>query len=111
MMYEVVISDPAERDLYGIFEYIAFHLQSVENATGQVGRFEAQIASLDRMPECYRRYEREPWFSRGVRIVPVDNYCVFYIPAHVKKTVTILRVVYGGRDIDRVLAECEGQTN
>lgn len=64
-MYEVVISDPAERDLYGIFEYIAFHLQSVENAVGQVERLEMQIASLDRMPERYRRYEREPLTISG----------------------------------------------
>ena len=111
MMYDVVLSAPAERDLYGIFEYIAFHLQSVENAAAQIARIEKQIAALDQMPERYRRYEREPWFGRGVRIVPVDNYCVLYIPNHTEKTVTILRVVYGGRDIERTLAEFEHEAN
>ena len=25
-------------------------------------------------------YEREPWKSRNTRVVPVDNYVIFYIP-------------------------------
>jgi len=111
MIYEVMISDPASEDLNGIFEYIAFTLQSAQNAVGQIERLEKQIGSLDQMPDRYRRYEREPWFSRGVRILPVDNFCVLYIPDYEQKTVTILRVLYGGRDIDRVLADFEKETN
>ena len=51
----------------GIFEYIAFELQSPENASGQLDRLEEQILSLDTMPERYRKYEKEPWKSRGFR--------------------------------------------
>ena len=35
--------------------------------------------------------------------MPVDNYLVFYVPNHKKQTVTVMRVMYGGRDIDRQL--------
>ena len=35
MIFEVEISDQAEADLRGIFEYIAFTLLAPENATGQ----------------------------------------------------------------------------
>ncbi|MFR5076693.1 MAG: hypothetical protein ACLTDX_01095 [[Clostridium] innocuum] len=35
---------------------------------------------LNQMPERFLGYEKEPWHSRGLRIIPVDNYCVFYIP-------------------------------
>ena len=52
----------------------------LENASGQLDRLEEQILSLDIMPERYRKYENEPWKSRGLRVLPVDNYVIFYIP-------------------------------
>ena len=103
MIYEVEVSKQAVSDLRGIFEYIAFELQSLENASGQLDRLEEQILSLDTMPERYRKYENEPWKSRGLRVLPVDNYVVLYIPDSNKKVVTILRVMYAGRDIDNQL--------
>ena len=103
MIYEIQISEQADNDLRGIFEYIAFELQSPENARGQPDRLEEQISSLDTMPERYQLYEKEPWKSRGLRILPVDNYIVLYIPDSTKKVVTILRVMYSGRDIDNQL--------
>ena len=98
MIYEVELSEQADSDLRGIFEYIAFELQSPENASGQLDRLEEQILNLDTMPERYRKYENEPWKSRGLRVLPVDNYVVLYIPDSDKKVVTILRVMYAGRD-------------
>ena len=85
MIYEVEVSEQADSDLRGIFEYIAFELQSPQNASGQLDRLEEQILSLDTMPECYRKYEKEPWKSRGLRVLPVDNYVVLYIPDSVKR--------------------------
>ena len=103
MIYEVKVSEQAERDLRGIFEYIAFELQSPENASGQLDRLEEHILSLATMPERCRRYEKEPWKSRELRILPVDHYMVLYIPNEDKKIVTILRVMYAGRDVDNQL--------
>ena len=73
-MFDVQISEQADSDLRGIFEYIAFELLAPENATGQLDRLEEAISKLDHMPEKFRRYEREPWLSRGLRVFPVDNY-------------------------------------
>ena len=103
MIYEVELSEQADNDLRGIFEYIAFELQSPENASGQLDRLEEQILSLDIMPERYRKYENEPWKSRGLRVLPVDNYSVSYIPHTDTKVVTILRIMYVGRDVDNQL--------
>ena len=68
MIYEVELSEQADSVLRGIFEYIAFELQSPENAIGQLDRLEEQILSLDTLPERYRKYEKEPWKSRGFRV-------------------------------------------
>ena len=103
MIYEVEISAQADVDLRGIFEYIAYELQSPENAIGQLDRLEENIMKLDQMPERFRQYEKEPWHSRGLRIMPVDNYCVLFIPDAEKAVVTIIRVMYGGRDIQTQL--------
>lgn len=46
------------------------------------------------------RYEDEPWHSRGVRILPVDNYVVLYIPESEEKIVRIVSVMYSGRNIN-----------
>ncbi len=101
--YAVDISDEAKFDLRGIYEYIAFELLSPENAAEQIRRLRKSILSLNEMPKRFRLYDREPWKSRGLRIVPVDNYIVFYIPDDEKKVVTITRVMYSGRNIDNEL--------
>lgn len=102
-MFDVQISEQADKDLREIFEYIAFELQAPENAARQLDRLEDAISKLDSMPEKFRRYEREPWHGRGLRVFPVDNYLVFYIPNKDTKIVTVVRVMYAGRDIDRKL--------
>lgn len=103
MNYEVRLTAEVENDLRGIFEYIAFDLQSPQNAAGQLDRMEQSILSLDQMPERFRVYEKEPWHSRNLRIMPVDNYLVFYIPNHEEQTVKVMRVLYGGRDVVKQL--------
>ena len=105
MSYQVRIADEAESDLLGIFEYIAFELQSVKNATGQLSRLRDEILSLSEMPERYHRYELEPWHSEGVRRSAVDNYAIFYLPDAKKNEVNVLRVLCAGRDLDRLMAE------
>lgn len=107
MTYTVEITIQAERDLRGIYEYIAYELQSPQAAAAQLSRLEGNICALDQMPDRYRRYDREPWHGRGWRILPVDHYCVFYMPDHDLKVVYITRVLYGGRDIESALANDE----
>lgn len=102
-MFDVQISEQADNDLRGIFEYIAWELLAPENAAGQLDRLEEAISKLDHMPEKFRRYEREPWRSRGLRVFPVDNYLVFYIPDMETKIVTVIRVMYGGTNVDKEL--------
>ena len=35
----------------------------------------------------------------------VDNYVIFYIPDKTKKLVTVIRVMYFGRDVDKQFDE------
>lgn len=103
MSYEVALTLEAKHDLLELYRYIAVDLQSEQNANNQLNRLEESILKLNEMPERFRVYDREPWRSRNLRIMPVGNYLVFYIPDLQAKTVTVLRVMYGKRDIDAQL--------
>ena len=103
MIYEVITTDQTDADLRGIYEYIAFELLSPDNAAGQLERLEEHITGLEVFPEKFRPYEKEPWKSRGLRVMTVDNYLVFYIPKKDTGIVTVIRVMYAGRDVDNQL--------
>ena len=103
MKYKIVLTKQADTDLRGIYEYIAFTLLEPETAARQLDTIQKGILSLDEMPERFRVFEKEPWYSRGLRQMPVDNFIVFYIPRAEDEIVTVIRVMYGGRDIDKQL--------
>ena len=89
MIYTVQISSRAETDLREIYGYIAYELLSPPTATRQLQRLEEEILSLDQMPNRYPAYLEEPWHSRGLRVMSVDNYLVFYIPDAATQTVSV----------------------
>lgn len=105
MIFHVAYSAEARQDLRDIYEYIACELLVPETAAGQTERIMKNIRSLEQMPMRHRLYEEEPWHSQGLRVLPVDNYLVFYLPDENSATVYIIRIMYGGRDIDKQLNE------
>lgn len=96
--YSVELMPEAIDDLQAIYDYIAYVLKSEINASAQLDRLETEILKLDCLPEGFRLYDKEPWRSRGLRMLPVDNYIVFYITDSEAKTVHVLRVMYGKMD-------------
>lgn len=103
MKFEIELSEKADRDLRNIFLYIAIDLGVLETAEKQIERLWNAMRSLDELPERYPCYEDEPWHSRGMRALPVDNYVVFYIPDLEERIVRIVSVMYSGRDISEQL--------
>jgi len=51
--YTVIISEEAETDIRAIFEYIAFTLLSIQNATKQIARLEEGIFNYVLYPKIY----------------------------------------------------------
>ena len=98
MIYDVTLTEQAVLDLRGIYEYIAFELLEPEYAKGQIDRLEKHILDLANFPKKYREYDEEPWKSRGMRMMSVDNYVVFYIPDDSTAIVTVNRIMYSARD-------------
>ena len=103
MTYEVRSTARARVDMKNIYSYIADTLLEPVIAEKQYSRIEKAVYSLDTMPERFRRYETEPWRSRNLRIMPVDNYLVFYTVDNKNQTVTVARIIYGARDTENEL--------
>lgn len=99
MKFNVELTEQADKDLKSIYLYISIDLNSPDNAIKQIKRLWDAILSLDELPQRYRRYEDEPWHSRGIRVLPVDN------PFVKEKIVRIATVMYSGRNIDEHLGK------
>ena len=102
---KVVYTFTARQDLHDIYEYIAFTLSAPDAARNTSERIVEAVSSLESMPKRNPLYKDEPWHSKGVRFVPVRNYLVFYTVDEETDTVSISRIMYGGRDISRQLEE------
>ena len=87
----------------GIYDYIAYALQSPVNVDRQLDRIEREVMSLGQMPERYKVMEMGHPTQKAVRMVTVDRYCVIYHVDRERSTVEILRVLYGGRDLASAL--------
>ena len=103
MNWNVNYTYDALQDLQTIYDYISLILLEPGIAAKQTDRIMDAADSLDYMPLRYRLYENEPWRSRGLRVLPVDNYLIFYLPDETINSVAIIRIMYGGRDIDKQL--------
>lgn len=112
--YQISYTPEAYSDLADIYSYIAFALQEKRIAASQIKRIQKEISSLRTFPERYSAVDWEPWASIGMRRLPVDHYIVYYQVSKVDKAVTVIRIFYGGRDVEHVISEereCGGPGN
>ena len=105
--YRIVYSPQALEDLKDIYAYISEELQVPDTARNQVNRIREKIRSLDFMPMRYAIVDWEPWKSMKMHKIPVDIFIVFYIVDMNSMTVTVIRIVYGGRDIQGITTQKE----
>ena len=103
MKYQVFTTEKAEEDLSSIADYLIYKLLAGETALKQIDRIEQAVISLEEMPERYHIYDKEPWKEKGLRVMNVDNYLVFYITDNENKAVTVIRIMYGKRDVESQL--------
>ena len=97
--YKVIYSPETNDDLKSIYRYIAVDLRGKGNAKNQTERIRNKIHGLTTFPEKYKAVDWKPWSEINMRQVVIDNYVAYYLINHDKLTVTIVRIFYGGRDI------------
>lgn len=105
MDWYVEIAVSAEEDIEEIYQYIAISLGEPNVAWNQTERIRDKIGKLSFMPERNPVIQEEPWKSREVRRVNVDNYAVFYLLDRKPAKVTVIRVLYSRRDLSSVFLQ------
>lgn len=101
--YKVGYSADALDDLREIYAYIANELLIPETAAAQVGRIRKGVRLLNFMPARYALVKWEPWHSMRMHQLSVDNFTVYYLIDDEEMAVTVVRVFYGGRDIEEII--------
>lgn len=101
--YNIVITEPAERDLQGIAEYIANELLEPTTARKLVTKIAEAVFQLEQMPFRNSLVRDERLARQGIRGLLVDSYIVFYTVSEKEKTVTIIRILYGKRNWNSLL--------
>ena len=99
MIYTVKIADEAENDIRLLRRYIADELENPSSAFRHAYAIYDAIETLDEMPGRFPLRRTEPWKSRNIHSMPVNNYNIFYMIGDTPPTVTILRVLYNRRDV------------
>jgi toxin ParE1/3/4 len=105
--WKVINSHRADQDLDEIVDYIKNVLLEPEIADRQVARIKKAIESLSFMPYRYHLHYDERLRAKGVRVLTVDNYVIWYVPDEKQKCVKITHVIHNKRNIDNVLNEPE----
>lgn len=103
--YNVIYSPAAAEDLTSIYAYIAFELEAPGAATHQINRIRQSIKTLNLFPARHIQVDWEPWFSIGMREMPIDNYVVYYLTNKETHTVIIVRIFYSGQDVENIVNE------
>jgi toxin ParE1/3/4 len=95
--HRLEFSPEALGDLTGLYDYIA-RRDGAERAMGYVDRIEACCRNLSLFPE---RGARRDDLRRGLRTLGFERRAVIaFLVA--TDTVTILRILYGGRDLETI---------
>lgn len=105
--YNVEYSADAFGDLREIYTYIADELKVPGIAKTQVNRIRRELRALDFMLTRHALVEWEPWNSMEMRQLLVDNFIVYYLIDNEERTVTIVRIFYGRRDVEHIVNSSE----
>ena len=103
--YKVIYSPLALEDLRSIYLYISETLKAKVAATTQVNAIRKAVRLLQTLPERFVMVDDEDLKRLKMHKMPVKNYVVFYLVDKEKSIVNIVRIFYGGRDIDVALKD------
>jgi toxin ParE1/3/4 len=102
MSYKVILTEAAYNDLLNIYEYMTFKGVAAYIARNLVRKIQKSILQLDEMPNRCPIYVSKSWFQKPLHKMVVANYLAFYIVDEKELRVSIIRIIYSGRDLDEL---------
>ena len=101
--YSYNFTEKAERDFDEILRYISFDLANPIAAQNLGRKIFEKIDIVRSFPESCAIVDNEFLSDKTVRKLLVDNYIIYYKANHDEKIITIIRIVYGKRNLDEII--------
>ena len=103
--YSFSFTDIAASDLDAALEYISCELSKPTAAQSFLKKLENAISTIRSFPFSGSPVENPFVRRREIRKIMVGNYVLYYLPDQMKRSIVILRIVYGHRDRDSIEQE------
>lgn len=105
--WNVALTPEASHDLEDIYSYIRFSLHEPDIAKKLVRTIKTELKSLAQLPNRCAPVQFEPWNERGLRKLLIGNYIAIYMTLPGEQVVSVIRIVYGGQDIEQILGDLQ----
>ena len=96
-------TEKAEQDLDEILRYISVDLVNPTAAQNLGRKVFEKIDMVRTFPESGAPVDNEFLADKTVRKLSVDNYVIYYKAHYEEKVISIIRIVYGKRNLDEIL--------
>ena len=101
--YAYSFAPKARTDLEDVLRYIEEELSNPKAAVDMAKTFFEKIDTLRASPLSGRKIDNEYVLDQNLRKFFVGKYIVFYKPDEDNRTIIIVRIIYGGRNVDDIL--------
>lgn len=101
--YEISYLPIARKDIFDLMLYIADQLHAPDSALRIVDAIDNAVERLATFPYAYPVYRLIRPLATEYRLLPVENYNVFYTVLEDHKIVEIHRVLYAKMDVIKKL--------
>lgn len=101
--YSYRFTEKAMQDLDEILHYISVDLDNPMAAKSLGKKIFERIDSARCFPESGALVDNEYLADKTVRKMIADNYVIYYKAHHDEKMISVVRIVYGKRNLDEIL--------
>ena len=103
MKYKVHITRKAEADIDDVLTYIESELLNPQASGHLLKKIDKDLSSLNYMPEKHQISTDPVLKAHEIRYIVIDSFLAFFIIEQEKKTVHIIRFIYGKRNWVHIL--------
>ncbi len=100
--YKIKYLPVALKDLNDIIDYLAITLCNKKAALDFIDALNLSVSRLYSFPYSCRLYQSQSLLNSEYRVLPVENYLVFYVI--LENVVEIRRIVYARVNLDAMLS-------
>lgn len=103
MVYKIIETEHAQRDLSDIVDYIVSALENPSAAVSLLDEVAACYDNLERLPMMFEACRDPRLKSMGYRKARIKNYIMIYKVNESRRAVLVMRFFHGRQDYEKLL--------